>query len=167
MLYSFKEYQLIVDFYGDQKAQRSQVPLINHINEGLVILNAIAANKTAQKAYCLHPILQNDEALVQNFRANFEGIAPQVMIATIEYRSVANSYLSQHKTQAIDDIRLSPLPEVNNMLIADKVQNRKDFELYHQNTHPRSEKLAKYFQQWLRRLGVSEEQYQNLVKLIA
>jgi hypothetical protein len=47
------------------------------------------------------------------------------------------------------------------MLIADKVQNRKDFELYHEATHPRSKELAMYFRLWLEKLGVSEENYQQ------
>ena len=166
-MYQFTEYQLITNFYGDQKAKRSQVPLINHIQEGLRILEAINAHEVARKAYCLHPILQSDEALAQNFRTDLSGIDPQVIIATIEYRSVANAYLSQRQIQRIEDIRLSPLPEVNDMLIADKVQNRKDFELYHQATHPRRNELAQYFRNWLRRLGIDEAQYKHLVALIS
>ncbi|MDJ1501575.1 hypothetical protein [Xanthocytophaga agilis] len=61
----------------------------------------------------------------------------------------------------MEEIRLSPLNEVNQMLIADKIQNRKDFERYHQQSHARSEELTIYFANWLKRLGISEEKYQH------
>ena len=48
--------------------------------------------------------------------------------------------------------------------IADKIQNRKDFELYHELTHPRSKELIQYFKNWLEKLGVSEEAYQEYKK---
>jgi hypothetical protein len=60
---------------------------------------------------------------------------------------------------SLDDIRLSPLKDVNDMLIADKIQNRKDFELYHLGTHDRSEQLDQYFKNWLEKLEVSEDFY--------
>lgn len=55
--------------------------------------------------------------------------------------------------------RLSPLREVNDMLIADKVQNRKDFELFHSSTHDKRDRLAAYFAEWLAALEVSEDIY--------
>ena len=45
------------------------------------------------------------------------------------------------------------------MLIADKIQNRKDFQLYHLGTHTRSEQLDQYFKNWLEKLEVSEDFY--------
>jgi hypothetical protein len=49
------------------------------------------------------------------------------------------------------------------MLIADKGQNRKDFELHHARTHPRAAELRSYFANWLGRLTISETRYQELV----
>jgi hypothetical protein len=53
----------------------------------------------------------------------------------------------------------SVMAEVNEMLVADKVQNRKDFLLYHRGKHERSDALDLYFRRWLERLGVSEERF--------
>jgi hypothetical protein len=162
-IYQTAAYQLISTFYGDKKAQRSQVPLINHIQEGLFILKDIQADLKAQEAYCLHPIFQADQALSQNYQADFTQISPTVLILVMEYRSIANQYLSQRQIQAIADIKLSPLTEVNQMLIADKVQNRKDFELYHLHTHPRSQELVQYFKNWLQALNIEEQKYWDWV----
>lgn len=163
---SFREYDLIRQYYGNKKAQRSGVYLINHINEGLVILDAIQASDVAKKAYCLHPMLQNDADLQQHYTLDWANVHPQALLAVMEYRSIANDYLSGRQIGAITEIRLSPLQDVNDMLIADKVQNHKDFVLYHKQTHPRSAQLEQYFHNWLTRLEVSSAQYQALVTLL-
>lgn len=84
----------------------------------------------------------------------------------MEYRVFANNYLSQHCHADDDLIAISPLAEVNQMLIADKVQNRKDFEIYHLGQHENSDVLVRYFNNWLRRLGISEARYQQLLAML-
>lgn len=156
----FIEYRIISDLYGDKIANRSGVKLINHIDEGIYILDKIGASDVAKRAYCLHPIVQDDESLKNN-KHLLKNIDSDVIIAAIEYRSVANDYLSKRDIKSLDEIRLSPLKEVNDMLIADKIQNRKDFELYHLGKHERSSQLDQYFRNWLTKLGVSESDYQE------
>ncbi len=159
------EYKIIQDFYGSKKTKRSDVYLMNHIDEGLRILEEIGASDTAKKAYCLHPIFQSDEELLKTYsNFNFK-ISTDVLIAVMEYRSVANEYLSKRKIDSIDEIRLSPLKDVNDMLIADKVQNYKDFEIYHKGSHPRSKELDEYFKNWLSRLEIDEEKYRHLTDM--
>jgi hypothetical protein len=157
-LYEYEEYKIISDFYGNQIAKRSGVQLMNHIDEGLYILENIGASEEAKKAYCLHPIVQDDQSLYLN-KDILKYIDYKVIINSIEYRSVANEYLSKRVINSLDDIRLSPLKDVNDMLIADKIQNRKDFQLYHLRTHDRSEQLDQYFKNWLEKLEVSEDFY--------
>jgi hypothetical protein len=161
-------YQLISNYYGEKRARRSQVRLMQHIDEGLVILREIGASADAQAAYCLHPLLQSDEALSENYpHISASDVPVRVVLLAMEYRNVANQYLSRRVISDVKDIRLSPLDEVNHMLIADKVQNRKDFEIYHEGHHPRSAELAAYFRNWLRRLGVGEDKYANLISGLA
>ena len=146
------EYEIIKNHYGDEIAKRSQVPLINHIDEGIEILKSINASDDAIAAYCLHPILQSDDAvknnihLIDNYVNNFR------LILTMEYRRVANAYLSKREIKSLDDIELSPLHEVNQMLWADKLQNQKDFRLYHLGKHERSDILEQYFINWINKL---------------
>jgi len=161
-----KEYQLITEYYGTTTTNRSGVQLINHIDEGLKVLSIIEASDIAKKAYCLHPIVQSDECLSKNYDFNFKQLDSKVLIAAIEYRSVANEYLSNKQLNSIDDIRLSPLKDVNDMLIADKIQNRKDFEIYHKQTHPRSAQLYQYFKNWLQKLNVTESFYQKTIAIL-
>lgn len=164
-LYEWDEYRIISDFYGGEIATRSGVQLMNHIDEGLYILDKIGASDIAKRAYCLHPIVQGDESLRDN-KHLLKNIDTDVVIASIEYRSVANEYLSKRSINSLDEIRLSPLKDVNDMLIADKIQNRKDFDLYHLGKHERSSQLDQYFKNWLTKLGISEDQYDYLSKLI-
>jgi hypothetical protein len=175
------EYRLIKAHYGDRVAKRSQVPLINHIEEGLVVLDAIGATDQAKRAFCIHPLVQADEDLVANYNMVAATVPNWTTILAMEYRSVANEFLSDkmdddrlqevldaYGVEGLDDdfVRLSPLKDVNDMLIADKVQNYKDFVTYHQRTHERSSELDDYFNIWLNTLGVSDKQYGELCQLI-
>ena len=147
------EYQLIQKEYGERVAERSKVPLINHIDEGLAILDSIGANLLAKRAYCLHPLVQADEALIKFYHSEDSmAVSSRVLLLALEYRKVANAYLSHRKIKNISEIELSLIEEVNQMLYADKVQNQKDFLIYHRGKHSRSNELEKYFNNWLKKL---------------
>jgi hypothetical protein len=158
-------YELIQKEYGNKRAKRSGVFLMNHIDEGLFILEYIGASEAAKRAYCLHPLVQTDEDLVKNlnYMANEWKCDTYELALALEYRNAANAWLSD-RVWMEDGLmphpvyeyppKLSPLKEVNDMLIADKVQNYKDFIIYHRGTHPRSDQLDTYFQEWLKVLGV-------------
>ena len=159
------EYRLIREHYGSRTAKRSGVPLINHIDEGLIVLDVISTTDDAKKAYCIHPLVQQDEDLYKNYSMISETVSTHVMMLVMEYRNIANQWLSDSARSA-NPPKLSPLLEVNDMLTADKVQNRKDFIKYHMNTHSRSDDLNIYFTRWLGALGVSQESYRDLCKRI-
>jgi hypothetical protein len=160
------EYHVMASIYGDDKANRSGVYLMNHIDEGLAILEFIGASVEAKKAYTIHPAFQSDEVLKNININNIGRIDSHVMMLVMEYRSVANDYLSKKKIKSIDEIRLSPLEEVNDMLFADKIQNRKDFELYHEGIHVRSKELKKYFSNWMKRLDINEASYKRFKSIL-
>ena len=172
------EYRLIRDHYGDRTAKRSGVRLMNHIDQGLAVLEAIGAADTTQRAFCLHPLLQNDEDLLLHYPTVCVEARPAAILLAMEYRSVANAWLSDkvytvgieeghfgpfyHK---IGEPRLSPIPAVNEMLVADKVQNYKDFVIYH-SEHPRRFELSLYFDTWLEVLGVSKAEFNRLCAIM-
>jgi hypothetical protein len=158
------EYRLVRDFYGDHCAARTGLHYINHIDEGLFVLREIGASALAMKAFIMHPLLQGDVDFAEFYehmssRSELSIMDPKVIMLATEYRSVANEYLSYKPSGTI---RLSPLKEVNDMLIADKIQNRKDFELFHSEYHEHRERLKEYFREWLCALQVSEEMYQAI-----
>lgn len=167
-------YRAITRFYGDKRAKRSQVLLIDHINQGIEILNRMDADEVVMEAYAVHPIFQSNPDLKENFYQCAD-LHPLVVLYAMEYRSTANGFLSNQIEKGPGSwgaeeiypkvpLRLSPLAPVNLMLVADKVQNRKDFLRYHKGTHDRSDELDFYFNMWLRALDISEEKYQELVE---
>src|SRR6185295_15909991 len=92
-------YQAIQAFYGDRRTKRSGVLYIQHINEGLLVLDLIDATQHARQAYCLHPIVQGDTELLTAFQPSsllYHYLIDLYALAlAMEYRWVANSYLSQ------------------------------------------------------------------------
>lgn len=156
------EWADIRDHYGEVRAARSQIPKIQHIEEGLRILEHIEASEAAMLAFCIHPLCQADVDLV-NFNPNrYSG---RIVMLAMEYRQTANSYLSRHppKTQP----KISPLKAVMDMLIADKVQNFKDFQA-NQTLYPNRIELDYYFRRWLNEfLGVSEAKHKKILEAIA
>lgn len=162
-----KEYQAAERIFGHRKAARSDQWYMNHVDEGLFILNYLGASEKAKKAFCLHPVVQNDEELAKNFpQLSSCSDDPEVIALAMEYRSVANEYLAKRKLKGPERIRLSPLKDVNDMLIADKIQNYKDFLLYHKDTHENSDGLDHYFRNWFQKLGVSMKTFEFITKLI-
>ena len=156
------EYLAIEREYGTRTAKRSGVPLVHHIDEGLAVLQRIGAPDAAMRAYCLHPLLQEDAAHAANLASVTALTEPGVLALALEYRRVANATLSRRPIASAADIPLSPVSEVNQMLVADKVQNRKDFLIHHRGRHPRSDALDRYFRLWLERLDVSEARFAEL-----
>jgi hypothetical protein len=161
-----REYQAIAAYYGERAARRSGVRLMQHIDQGLAILREIGASARAMRAFCLHPLVQSDADLAASYpRLHELSDDARVIALALEYRNIANSTLSTRVIASPDDIPLSPLPEVNDMLVADKVQNRADFLAHHATTHPRAVELARYFELWLVRLDIDEERYRFLVDI--
>lgn len=161
-------YRAIKNIYRDRKAERSGVPLINHIDEGLEVLASLGATWSTAEAYCLHPLYQDFEDLKVSYKSP-SFFDPTSILLTMEYRNKANSYLCRPDTDHFErrDIEKAVgelLPEVRHMLIADKVQNQKDFIAHHYKKHKRSDQLNRYFILWLEFLDAPKEAFQAIWK---
>lgn len=142
------EFALISQYYGDKKAKRSGVRYINHITEGLCILENINAPLLSKKIFAVHPLVQSDNDLLFNLSNYHLGALDyRVLLLAMEYRNTANNHLSDSEGL----LQLSCVEDVNYALLADKVQNQKDFRQYHQD-HERYEDLRVYFKRWIGRL---------------
>jgi hypothetical protein len=158
------EFHAVARHYGDRRAERSGVPLVNHITEGLAVLRELNSSEDAMRAFCLHPLFQADAGLLSaglTYAAGPARVRPVVL--AMEYRRAANDWLSEVvwrdeggclATAGMPDP--GPLPEVRDMLVADKVQNYRDFRRYHAGIHPRFSELGLYFETWLDVLGVDD-----------
>lgn len=161
-------YQAIQERYDGCYAKRTGLPYIKHIDDGLRILDHIGATEAAKAAYCIHPITQADEDLavfmerLRDGDSLYSQFDADVITLAIEYRNCANRYLSFHYGRDTRTPRLSPLPEVNDMLIADKVQNYHDFMTHHYGTHEHSDQLYAYFHAWFEALNVNVEELLSL-----
>lgn len=166
-----REYNTILNFYRDGRTTRSGVLLMNHIDEGIAILRGLKASDNTIAAYCLHPIVQNDEDVDVTWSAAYP--------LACEYRDKANSYLCRTETDHIVDAAgVRALVgvmsrECAQLLLADKIQNQKDFLIYHAATHTRRRELKRYFELWLDYLleftmteetvTISKKEYESLL----
>ncbi|MCA9682432.1 MAG: hypothetical protein KC457_09570 [Myxococcales bacterium] len=162
------EYRAIEDHYGAGVARRSGVPLMNHVDEGLRVLHRwLGASPAALRAYCLHPLVQGDADLRASYDAGLlDGLDPTAVALALEYRHIANGFLSPMESHpGYEDpasIVRSPLAAVDRMLVADKLQNCKDFRRHHRDSHPRASWLERYFTRWLEALGVGLDEVDRL-----
>ncbi|BAU96067.1 hypothetical protein N24_1805 [Corynebacterium suranareeae] len=168
------EYRVISAFYDGQSAARTGLPYIKHIDEGLAVLDRIHASLSTRKAYCLHPIFQgthsfkdlegkkNATPIIVGVNISLADLDPLAVIYATEYRHTANNHLVKHHTGPDQKIALSPLHGVNDMLIADKIQNYADFMKYHYGAHTNSDNLHAYFLNWHRHLGVDFHDFADL-----
>ena len=51
--------EIIESYYRNRLSFRTKTPLINHIYEGLEILDALKSDEITKDAFCIHPIIQN------------------------------------------------------------------------------------------------------------
>jgi len=162
-----EEYKAIETVYGDRQAKRSGVFYMQHIDEGLRILELLGADLATKQAFCLHPLFQSDADLLESVKAiDMTRFNPLAVAYAMEYRHYANAYLAHRKIDSIDEIQMSPLEPVRHMLIADKIQNYKDLQLHNRNHH-NYEALDQYFLNWHRKLGIEPNAHQALEEFAA
>ena len=158
-----KEYFYISKVYGDKKAKRSGLPLMNHIDEGLDILNILDSSDEAKRAFCIHPIFQSENLI--DYRNDYLGMIndEDFVIGGLarKYSVLANRFLCKPQTDNWDKTEIVRQliaanggghiisADISNMLLADKTQNYKDFMLYHYGIHERSNELFNYFYLWI------------------
>ena len=163
-------YNIIYKYFKDKRTSKG-VPYMNHIDEGIEILKELEANNKTIEAYTLHPFIQcvnlkgADGKIIMTQEEmekylNIYEIDSEVIAKLFLYRKFANSYLCRIETdgilfckarQLVEDLK--NYPDVIKMLIADKVQNYRDFLIYRKNNHKRSNELDYYFNMWLNVLG--------------
>lgn len=164
------EYDAIKAAYGDRRAERSKLPYLRHIDQGILLLNAMKVTDDVLRAWCLHPIFQLDEfyvPLMKDGGAAFDS-SPKIVTLAMEYRAVANAFLTGDEA-SLRLPKVSPIADVNLMLIADKVQNWRDarMHLFQHVDHAERSKLDRYFKKWLDALNVSSDLQSTLGALLA
>lgn len=163
------EYRLVEAVFGDDADECTGQFKMNHIDEGLAVLTYLGAGSLAKRAFCLHPLVQADEALAKYFDAisgalNTIAGGTTTLSLAMEFRKAANAWLPGDAMPA-DSLKPSPLADVNHMLIADKVQGMKDFEKFGTDTPVCKDWQANHYAQWLEVLGASEK-YPLLKKML-
>lgn len=158
--------------YNGRKARKSGLPYIKHIAEGLALLQQeFNAGWAVQAAWCLHPLYQDPYYLPKMMDPEYvrsigmPAVDPGVAALVVDYIQHANEYLPPHVYSRWPVKPKWGWTEV--LLKVDKVQNRMDFENQHYAPSEWKSILTLYFDHWFEVLGITPDEYQRLVKLIA
>lgn len=144
------------------KSKRTKADYFEHVQEGVKILQILEQPLVVQAAFAIHPLYQNDKALT-NYFPLLSTFDPTAVALTMEYRSIANQGIRSEVKKNNWTIKLSCLFSVNQMLVSDKIQNRKLFlSKYPKNASDYME-IDKYFNTWLNALDISAKQYEDIV----
>lgn len=144
--------------YGDDRSERTNVPYIKHILDGLLILDHLGASKIEMQAWCLHPIFQIKELRDRAESINVTLTAPiGSSVLAAAYADAANSFTSMSAfTGAADRPPVIPSASLHKLLVADKIQNYCEFADSIDNFEPKDVvRLNRYFKLWLEHLGLS------------
>lgn len=147
-------YTMISNWYGDRRATRSGVRLMNHIDEGLVLLTI--APTSVHIAFALHPLYQDPKDRATNI-VSYLTLPKEIRVLIDLYNNTMQSCSSKGfaKGKLVDLTTLWDglyKDEVLMMCLADKLQNQKDFYKYHWKVHPESDNLEAYFEHWITKL---------------
>lgn len=154
------EYNWTKSILSETYAKRSGKSWMLHVDQGLQILDKLTYSATPLKAFCIHPIVQNTKSFVENFY-QLDNCDPLAVALAVEYRNVANKG-SRHSPNWFP-IELSCLMHVNTMLVADKVQNKFAYQNFTKSEDKNME-IDHYFDLWLDKLNISDEDYEELTK---
>lgn len=162
-----REYELVKKMYEGKIGKKSGREYIHHIHDGILMLEHQASSMITKRAWCLHPVVQADYDLVKAHESGvLKDLDPTVVMLAMEYRAVANAHLTHHFLNGRSAWpHVSSLVEVNEMLIADKIQNYKDYLLYVAPKPEHADRLYlhDYFKGWLHALSVSEALWKDIL----
>lgn len=158
------EYMAIENFYKDKRAGRSGLPYINHIDEGIDMLSHwlnddILKASICARAYAIHPLIDEMTGILGGILDALGSTLPagNTISLAIEHHILRNKFLVKDWDTHWDETGLQNLlgPMSNEcawMLLADKVQNQKDFRIHHWFTHEKTYQYEEYFNLWIETL---------------
>lgn len=160
-----EEYIQIRKFYAGRTCKRTGVAHIEHIDQGLRILDDLNAPQDTKRAWCLHPLAQavtsGSDRKDKNVGAYLLGRWRNRVAATraFDYALSADQVLSRDPLHRFDNIVKPTLASTYMMLVADKIQNYHHFESEWDSFDPQDRyRLSTYFDRWHDVLSLNPDQ---------
>lgn len=147
--------QVIETYYGTTKAKRSGIPYINHIYEGLGILGVLNASEEAKTGFIWHPLYQDAKIYSENNCASKYSYVADTFLRK-NYKINNTKFLEKHLQNK----------DIRDMLIADKVQNYKDFT-NNKDKYAERKDIEKYFLWWFDQLSISHQDLNKYINYIS
>jgi hypothetical protein len=160
-----RPYAMAAEQWGE-KVSSQGVPYMRHIDDGIRIIDMLREEnhiaKQVDDAFILHGLFQSYIDVGNAYsRKYYDKVEPQVLMLVMEYRNIANQWLSPHGFNPTEKPKI-PLFETRVMLVADKIQNYSNFLKNYKLIHPHHQRLDAYFRAWHEHLGVRWENFEHL-----
>lgn len=160
----------IINGAWSHKTDSRRTPYMYHIDMGIRYLRHIRADDDTVAAWCLHPLVQSYKDLSENLP--ILALHPELtkaLAVAIEYRNQANRYSTHKEFSSKISNPEYILPEVTQMLQADKLQNYWNLTR-NRKEHPNYENLVNYFHDWFSALDIEtatinkwNKQFDNMI----
>ncbi len=108
-------------------------------------------SKICTDSLIILPLLWSDKDFVNNWKTIT--ISSNLAFFISEYKNVSKNYNLDRKIQSTSDIVISPITDVNNLLLSTAIVNYNNYENHYKLTHPRASLFGEYYKNWLVRLS--------------
>jgi hypothetical protein len=154
------EYIMLEKHYHNEYDNITDRHYMSRVDDALAILTWLGVSDTVKESYLLQPYYYSDYSF-KMFSGNSMrsmstfGIDANKIVNAMEFRHTSLSFIPGGD---FTKITTSSLDVVNKMLIANRIANKIDFELYFSD-HSMKNSFEDYFDNWLLELAVTDNMY--------
>lgn len=152
------EYRLVEAVLADSRSSSGAFRM-NLVDEGLAVLADLGASMDTKRAFCLFPLVSEDNELAKYYHSLEQVLAPipgglEALALAVESREIACRWRPGMPNPQ-SSVQVSSSKNVKDLLIAEKVQQRAALTQHAMEDSSKAD-LNVHYQSWLEALGAAD-----------